>query len=215
MNFFSTNIFKKIVMAVSGLGMIGFLITHLAGNLLLFKSAETFNHYSHSLISNPLIGVAELGLVLLLLSHLINAIVFTKKNKEARPIAYYQKKGAGHTSRRSLSSRGMIVSGLFVLLFIIIHLKTFKYGPHYEVAGETGVRDLHRLVLEEFHEPEEVAFYVFVMFLIGAHLWHGFGSSFESLGVRYRPWVRGIGKVLSVVIAGGFALIPLIIFFSK
>lgn len=210
-----SSLIKKIVMALTGLALIGFLLTHLLGNLLLFKGAETFNHYSHALITNPLIIVAELGLLAFFVSHAISGIHFTFINKQARPQGYYKNNSVKNKSRRSVASLTMIFSGLFLILFVVIHLSTFKYGPHYQVVSEPAVRDLHKLVLEEFKEPLEVVFYVVSMILIGGHLWHGFGSAFESLGVRYRPWVRGFGKVLAVIIAAGFAVIPVYVYFCK
>ncbi len=215
MRFISSSIGKKILMSLTGVALIGFLVMHLSGNLLLFAGEHIFNEYSHKLVSNPLIVVAELILLFFFLSNMINGIWVTIRNRQSRPDRYYMKKAAGHTSRKSLASSSMIISGLFLLVFIVIHLKDFKYGTHYEVAGGAPVRDLYRLVIEEFKEPGEVIFYVFVMLLIGAHLWHGFGSAFESVGVAYRPWIRGFGKLLAVAIAGGFAAIPILIYFTK
>jgi succinate dehydrogenase / fumarate reductase cytochrome b subunit len=214
-SFLSSNIGKKILMALTGLGLIVFLITHLLGNLLVFKSAEAFNNYSHSLITNPFILVAELGLLALFILHVVTAIIFTKKNREARPEKYHLKKMADHTSRKGLASSTMILSGLIVLIFVPLHLWDFKYGSSYTSAANPEVRDLHRLVLEEFSEPGEVIWYVVAMIVIGFHLSHGFGSAFESLGVHYRKGLRRFGQVLAVAIAGGFALIPVLLFFGK
>jgi succinate dehydrogenase / fumarate reductase cytochrome b subunit len=108
----------------------------------------------------------------------------------------------------------MIVSGIVVLVFVPVHIWGFKYGADYD-APEEGVRDLHRLVVETFEQPGWVFFYCLAMAIIGVHLWHGFGSAFESLGLPYRNIVRRSGQALAVIIAGGFFLIPLILFFSS
>ena len=104
----------------------------------------------------------------------------------------------------------MIFSGLWLLLFIVIHVRTFKYGPEYEGAG--GVRDLYRLEMENFSNPLVVAFYVVSMLVVGSHLWHGASSAFQSLGVDNRDWTPRLlaaGKALAVAIAGGFIVIAL------
>ncbi len=199
-------------MAVTGLLLIGFLITHLSGNLLIFAGADTFNHYSDALVSNPLIVVAELVLLVLFVGHLVNGILVTLKNRAARPENYQEKQPAGHTSRKSLASTTMIFSGLIVLAFVPLHIWTFKYGPHYDSLTHPGVRDLHRLVMETFQNPGWVLWYVAAMIVIGFHLWHGFASGFETLGLSYRKGVRLFGQILAVVIATGFTLIPVLIY---
>lgn len=199
-------------MAVTGLLLIGFLVTHLSGNLLVFAGAETFNHYSQTLVSNPLIVVAELALLALFVAHLANGIVLTRKNRAARPQPYVENQPAGHTSRKSLASTTMIVSGLIVLVFVPLHVWTFKYGPHYDSAAHPGVRDLHRLVLEVFGNPGWVLWYVAAMIVIGFHLWHGFASGFESMGLSYRRGLRSFGKLLALVLAAGFTLIPVLVY---
>ena len=211
MQFLSTSIGRKILMALTGLALIGFLVVHLSGNLLVFVSPGAFNDYSHKLISNPLIYLAEVGLLVLFVAHFVSGIAVTRRNWAARPVNYQMKTRAGHTSHKSVSSTTMIVSGLVVLVFVPLHLYTFKFGPHYEFT-EAGVRDLYRLVIEVFQSPLHVAWYVVAMVVIGFHLWHGFGSGFESLGMSYRRPLRRFGQLLAVVLAGGFLLIPVVIF---
>jgi succinate dehydrogenase / fumarate reductase cytochrome b subunit len=109
----------------------------------------------------------------------------------------------------------MILSGLWLLLFVIIHVRTFKYGAEYETAS--GVRDLYRLEMENFSNPLTVAFYVLSMIIVGSHLWHGVSSAFQSLGADHpavTPRVRLLGKLSAVGIAGGFILITLWAFLS-
>jgi succinate dehydrogenase / fumarate reductase cytochrome b subunit len=108
----------------------------------------------------------------------------------------------------------MILSGLVVLVFVPLHLWTFKFGPYYAASGATPVRDLHRLVVEVFQDPVHVIWYVLAMGVIGFHLWHGFGSGFESLGVAYRTPLRRFGQLLAIVLSGGFAAIPIILYLT-
>ncbi len=209
-----TSIGRKLVVAVTGVLLLGFLVLHLAGNVLVFVGPVAFNAYSHALVSNPLVYVAEAGLLALFVGHLVNGLLVTRRNRAARPIRYQVAAKAGHTSQKSLASTTMIASGLVVLVFVPLHLYTFKFGPYYEAVGVPGVRDLYRLVVEVFRDPVHVAWYVLAMVVIGGHLWHGFGSAFESLGVASRRPLRRFGHLLAVILAGGFLLIPVVLFLS-
>jgi succinate dehydrogenase / fumarate reductase, cytochrome b subunit len=215
-SFFSSTVGSKLLVAVTGISLVGFLLGHLAGNLLVYLGADTFNAYSHKLISNPLVYPAEAGLVVLFLLHAWKTIQLTLGSSKARPVAYAEKHSAGHTSRKSLASTTMIWSGLFLLVFVPIHIRTFKFGAYY-AAHEAGVRDLYRLVIEVFSKPGYVAFYVVGMTIIGFHLWHGVSSAFQTMGAdtpRFTPVIRRIGWTLAVVIAVGFMSIPVWVFFA-
>lgn len=211
--FLASSIGRKMLMGASGLLLLAFLAVHLSGNLLVFAGRDTFNHYSETLTRNPLIYVAELGLLALFVAHFVTGLVVTRGNWAARPVAYRVKRRAGGASHKSVASTTMILSGLFLLLFVPLHLWTFKFGPHYASPADPTVRDIHRLVIEEFHEPLEVAWYVGAMVIIGFHLWHAFGSGLESLGVNDSPALRRVGQVLAVAITVGFIVIPLVVFF--
>jgi succinate dehydrogenase / fumarate reductase cytochrome b subunit len=215
-SFFSSSVGSKYLIALSGLSLVGFLILHLAGNLLVYVSPDTFNEYSDKLIRNPLLIPAELGLLALFLLHVFKTLRLWLGSRDARPIGYARKKWAGHTSRKSVASTTMILSGSFLFVFVLLHLVTFKYGPHYASSVHPDTRDLYRLVDEVFRRPGYVAFYVVAMVIIGFHLWHGVSSAFQSLGVA-RPGVastiRAAGWTLAIIIAGGFLSIPLWIYF--
>lgn len=216
LKFLSSSVGSKILIGATGLAFFGFLVTHLAANLLVLFDPVSFNNYSHTLISNPLLPLAELGLVLIFGVHAYKAIAAVIHNQQARPVSYAKKKWAGGTSRKSVGSSSMIITGLTILLFVIIHIKHFKFGTYYEEAA-TGYRDLARLVHETFVNPAWVFWYVVVMVLIGLHLRHGLSSAFQSLGLehpRYSAWARAIGLGLAILMAGGFAAIPLVIFFT-
>ena len=215
-SFFSSTVGSKLLVAATGISLVGFLIGHLAGNLLVYLGPDTFNAYSHKLISNPLVYPAEAGLVVLFLLHAWKTIQLTLGSSKARPVPYAEKHSAGHTSRKSLASTTMIWSGLFLLVFVPIHIRTFKFGAYY-AAHEAGVRDLYQLVIEVFTKPGYVAFYVVGMTIIGFHLWHGVSSAFQTMGAdtpRFTPVIRRIGWTLAVVIAVGFMSIPVWVFFA-
>jgi succinate dehydrogenase / fumarate reductase cytochrome b subunit len=213
--FFSSSVGTKVLIALTGLGFAGFLVTHLAANLMVLVSPVAYNEYSHKLVTNPLIYLAEAGLVLLFATHVYKAISNYLANRRARPHGYDTKRRAGHTSRKSLASTTMIVTGLWLLLFIVVHLKTFKFGTWYETPE--GMRDLARLVNEEFRRPFFAVFYVLSMAVVGLHLRHGLSSAFQSLGIdhpRYTPFILKAGILVAIVFGLGFALIPIVIFFT-
>jgi succinate dehydrogenase / fumarate reductase, cytochrome b subunit len=215
-SFFSSSIGSKYLIALSGLSLVGFLILHLAGNLLVLVSPDAFNGYSDKLIRNPLLVPAELGLLALFLLHVFKAVQLWLGSRDARPEGYAVRKWAGHTSRKSVASSTMILTGTFLFVFVLLHLVTFKYGPHYASAGHPGHRDLYRLVIEVFSKPAYVIFYVVSMVIIGFHLWHGASSAFQSLGIDQggiAPKIRAAGWGLAVLITGGFLIVPVWVFF--
>jgi succinate dehydrogenase / fumarate reductase cytochrome b subunit len=206
----SSSIGSKLLIALTGLGLIIFLIGHLSGNLLFLLGPAAFNEYSHKLVSNPLVYVAEAGLTAIFLLHIYKTVRLYAGAKVARPVGYVQKDWAGGPSRKTWASTTMIFSGIIVLVFVILHLRKFKFGPWYETSE--GIRDLYRLQLEIFSSPGYVAFYMIAMVVIGFHLWHGVPSMAQSLGIdhpKYSPRIIGIGRVLAVLIAGGFFILPL------
>lgn len=209
--FLSSSIGTKFVLAISGLCLFAFLVVHLAGNLLIFLGPEALNRWGHLLVSNPLTVPAEIGLAVILLVHACKAILMWWDNREARPSGYVERKWAGHPSRKNVGSATMIVSGPIVFAFVVWHVLTFKFGPVYE-AAEPGVRDLSRLIIEAFTQPLVAGLYVVVMIVIGLHLRHGIASAFQSLGAdgpRFTPLAIAAGTILAVLIAAGFAIIPI------
>ncbi len=212
----SSSIGSKLLIAFSGLCLFVFLIAHLTGNLLFLAGPDAFNVYSHRLVSNPLIYLAEAGLGAVFLLHVVKASLNWISNKAARPNRYQRHRWArakSPRSRKSLASSTMIVTGMIALLFVITHLATFKFGPHYPTP--VGIRDLYRLQVEIFSRPGYVGFYLLCMGVIFLHLWHGLGSAAQTFGLdhpRWTPWVLLAGRVLAVLIAGGFFALPIYTF---
>lgn len=213
---FSSSVGSKVLIAFTGLSLVLFLVAHLGGNLLFLLGPDAFNQYSHRLVSNPLIYVAEGGLLAVFVVHIIKTTWTVVSNRRARPDRYAVRawaKTKNPRSRKSLSSTTMILTGTLTLLFVVTHLITFKFGTYYETSG--GVRDLYRLQLEVFSSPVYVVFYLVSMAVILFHLWHGVSSAAQSLGVntpRWTPRLVTLGRVLSVLIAGGFFVIPIYTF---
>ncbi len=147
--FLCSSIGKKFIVAITGLGLSGFTLTHMAGNLLLLVGPEAYNRYAHALITNPFIYVAEAGLVLMFLVHLAVALKLQLENRASRPISP-SRLPSNCEKRARFASRYMALTGLLIMVFVVLHLKDFKYGAHYEVTYNGVVmRDLHRLVLED------------------------------------------------------------------
>jgi len=207
---FSSSVGTKLLVGATGLALFLYLIVHIIGNVMVFFGPEVFNKYAYTLEGNPLLPIVEIGLVLIFLLHVFKTVNMLIANRRARPVRYEQKKMAGPPSRKTFASSTMILSGLWLLAFIIVHVKAFRYGTEYEWPA--GGRDLYRLEMENFRSPLIVGFYVLSMFVVGSHLWHGASSAFQSLGIDNRKWTPRIlmfGKVMAVAIASGFIVIAL------
>ena len=213
---FSSSVGSKFLIAFTGLSLLIFLVAHLAGNLLFIAGPTAFNEYSHKLVSNPLVYVAELGLLAVFVLHIFKTIGLIVGSYSARPQGYTKKKWAktkNDRSRKSVSSTTMILTGTITLLFVVTHLLTFKFGPYYET--QEGIRDLYRLQMAVFSNPGYVAFYVVAMGVIVFHLWHGASSALQSFGVDSPTWtprLRWLGRGLAVLLGLGFAILPVYTF---
>ena len=202
------SILKKVLMALTGLGLVGFLVGHLAGNLFIYRGEAKFNGYALFLEENEALPLAEGGLIVLFLVHLYLAFRLTVENNSARPRNYEVRQTAGQSS---LASRTMILSGLVILGFIILHIYQFKYGTRPDGS-------LWQLVVNTFQQPWVVCIYVASMLMLGTHLSHGIGSAFQSLGLRNesgRPTLKGLAPVIGWILAAGFAALPLYAFVAK
>ena len=225
---FWSSIGRKVVLALSGLAIFMFVFIHFLGNVTLFLNRpDLFNQYAYMLHrTGVLLYVAEIMLVSIFLVHVVYAVAVTLENWRARGTAYYQLRNAGKPSRKNIASKTMIYTGILISIFIGFHLVTFKYGPAekegyvYQVREEGKVvqemRDVHRLVKETFKDKWFTILYVTAMLIMGFHLWHAFGSAFESLGFEhpfYTPVLFGLGILLTLMLAGGFIAIPIWIYF--
>jgi len=208
---FGSSVGTKLAIGLTGLFLILYLIIHIVGNVLIFFGPQVFNTYAYNMeVRNPTLPLLEIAILVGFLLHIYKTVTMFLRNQAARPVAYARKNRAGKPSRKSLASSTMIASGLWLLLFLIIHVKAFRFSP--ETPWPAGGRDLYRQEMAVFVNPFMVAFYVVSMLLIGMHLWHGFSSAFQSLGAdqpRWTPRVLIAGRVFAVLIAGGFIVIAL------
>jgi len=215
-------------MALTGLFLCSFLAVHLLGNLQLLHhdDGRAFNLYSKFMSSNPLIQTISWVNFAFIAGHIVWGAMLTIKNRSARPQGYaYNKPG----NNSSFSSRWMGVLGTMILIFLVIHLKEFKLAymdigttlptVTYTVDGDdVTVKNMYYEVEEEFENPVIVGIYVLSMIALGFHLYHGFQSAFQTVGIRhpkYTPLIKGLGFAFWGLIPFGFAIIPIIFFFFR
>ncbi len=211
--FIKINIWRKATIGLTGLGLSVFILAHMLGNLLLFVGEKEYNIYSHKLINNPGIIVIETLLLLVFAIHVIWALALTFFDKQA--------KGASpqKDSMNTLIQKTLWLQGIVILIFIIIHLITFKYGPYYkaEYDGQT-VRNLFRLVSEVFQKPIYIVWYILSLVILSFHLNHGLQASIRSLGFyheKYTPRIQKICLAYTLIVTLGFISQPLYVFFVQ
>jgi succinate dehydrogenase / fumarate reductase cytochrome b subunit len=209
MRVFSSSVGTKIVIGLSGLFLILYLLIHVGGNLLVFLGPQVFNTYAYNMeVRNPTLPILEIVILVGFLVHIYKTVTMYLANKAARPVSYVKKERAGYTSRKSFSSSTMIFGGLWLLIFLVIHVKAFRFSE--EIPWPGGGRDLYRQEMAVFVSPLMTAFYVVSMLVVGSHLWHGASSAVQSLGLthpRWTPRVLVAGKLLAVLVAGAFIVI--------
>ena len=203
-NLFRSSVGRKQLMALTGLGLSGFLIVHLSGNLLLFAGdgGVKFNAYAAWLHKQPWLIPAEIGLVGMFVLHIYLAFSLTRQNRNARPTPYYYKDG----SDASLGSRTMILSGLVVFLFLVIHLVNFKFG---DASGPGGK---YALVVSTFQDPLYAFIYIIAMIVLTLHLSHGIQSAFQTFGINHpvhTPNIQKLCLLLALALGAGFTSMPL------
>ncbi len=218
-DFFYSTVGTKILTGITGLGLTLFISFHMLGNLVLLASPDAYNQLAHLIHSSGvLLLIVELILLGIVIIHAWLGIVIRLKSEKARPIKYQMLKSAGEPSKQSLSSRSMIITGLVLLVFLVFHLASFKFGTYYMTSVDgVAMRDLARLVIETFRNPFYTFSYLAVMILLGLHLRHGFWSAWQSLGLLRAPWssvVYTIAFFFALLIAIGFLVLPLAIFFD-
>jgi succinate dehydrogenase / fumarate reductase cytochrome b subunit len=212
----SSSIGQKFVMGITGLMLCGFLVAHLAGNLLLFAGAEWFNDYAHKLHEQwELLILAETGLFLLFVAHIYLAFSTSIGNAKARDEQYAVKQNK--VRGRVLNANSwMFASGAVVLGFILLHLVDLRLAAEgfnlrgLDYAGKSPF-DTTVMILSN---PVSRVVYIIGSIVLGIHLSHGFASAFQSLGLnhpKYMPLIKVIGRIFAIVIAIGFASLALFV----
>jgi succinate dehydrogenase / fumarate reductase cytochrome b subunit len=214
-NFLTSSIGKKIVMALTGLFLISFLIVHCAINAMIFynDSGETFTHWAHFMATNPIIRTVEIFLVIGFLIHIIQGLILWKQNRRSRPVRYRYIK---HPKQSTWYSRSMTLLGTLILLFLVIHTSNFwiPNRRHQFITGEE--LPLYQMMLTTFQNPLEVIIYLLGCFSLLWHLLHGFRSAFQSLGLSHVKYNRAIdfaGRAFAIIVSIIFAMMPISIYF--
>ena len=211
-NIFKSSVGRKIIVAVTGLGLFLFVIVHMLGNLQIFLGPDPINHYAEFLKSKPLLlWTARLGLLLLVVLHITLAIQLALENRRARPVGYSR----GKPAASSLASRTILISGLMIFSFVVYHLLQFTVGttnPEYlQLRDAQGRHDVYEMMVRGFSHPWVSFFYILSVGLLCLHLSHGVSSTFQSLGIRKRTCsvIDRFAKAAAVLIFIGNTSIPL------
>jgi succinate dehydrogenase / fumarate reductase cytochrome b subunit len=207
----------KLLMAVSGLIFIGFVLTHMYGNLKAFEGHDAFNEYAHHLrtFGEPMLPYTGLlwiiRVVLLgsLVVHVACAVALWRRAQHARPVKYVMKKNKHSTQASHLMRWG----GVTLLLFIVWHLLNFTIVKVNVTGGATN--DPYNLLVDSFETWWLTLIYLVAMAMLGAHLHHGIWSSLQTLGLtnneRSRARAKTFGFVLALIITVGFSLVPIFV----
>jgi succinate dehydrogenase / fumarate reductase cytochrome b subunit len=209
---------RKIVVALSGLGLVGFVIFHMLGNLQVFQGPEALNGYSALLRNMPiLLWTVRLGLLGLVTLHTGLAVHLAIRNRHARPVAY----AVRHYRKASWASRTMTLTGGLLLLFILFHLLHLTAGlidpSVHDQLDVHGHRDVYGKMVHAFSNPFFVAFYCGAQLVLGLHLSHAVSSSVQTLGFEHAAFSRlfkAAGPAVALVVVLGNLAIVLAIFFG-
>ena len=203
----------KVLVALTGLGLVGFVVFHMIGNLKVFQGPDSFNAYAYFLKHSlgALLWVARAGLLAIFVLHVALAVRLKMRSRAARPVPYQSPGGVQATA----ASRSMIWTGIVVGLFTLYHLAHFTLGWLHGVdLGRTdaqGRADVYRMVVAGFSNPAVAGLYVAAQLALFVHLLHGIQSAFQTLGLKNRRfagliWWLGFLVALSVLV-GNLAIV--------
>jgi len=206
----------KWIMALTGAFLIGFLVMHMSGNLLVFAGPEAINGYAEWLRDNPaILWGGRIGLLVAFVLHIAFAFKLTAENKAARPERYRYKA----TVQASWASRYMILTGALVAAYVVYHLAHFTFHA-IDTGGmdwKAGEVDVYSMVVAGFRNPLVSLSYIVAQGILFLHLWHATGSMFQTLGWTHSSFKsigRPIALALPVIITAGFVAVPLAVWFG-
>ncbi len=212
-----SSIARKVAMALSGLFLVFFLLQHFSINFTSVFSPETFNEISHFMGTNPVVQFAlQPVLIFAVIFHFVMGFILELQNNKARAVKYAKYNGGANAS---WVSRNMIYSGLVVLAFLGLHFYDFwvpeMVYKYVESNPEVPTRYFEELV-HKFESPIRTGLYVLSFVFLALHLWHGFASSFQSVGFnnKYSAGATKFAKVFAVAIPFGFVVIALVHHFN-
>ncbi len=207
---FRSSVGRKAIMAVTGLGLVVYVVVHMLGNLQIYLGRDVINSYAQMLKGAPvLLWTARTVLAVLFVTHVYLGVTLYAENRAARPVPYarYEPRTA------TLSSRTMLISGMVVLAFVVYHLLHFTIGTVLPenfrrrelLPGGADRQDVYAMVVLGFRHPAVAASYVIAQLFLGLHLYHAVPSLFQSLGLRHPRYdgpieKLGLGVTLAVVV---------------
>ena len=209
---------RKLVVALTGTALTGFVIAHMAGNLHIFQGRDALNSYAHMLKElGPLLWTMRLGLLACLVLHMYCSITLKLQSMAARPIRYVYE----NTAQATLASRTMVQTGLVLFVFILFHLAHYTFGwidrmpdgrNYLDVRDQlTGWQDVYAMTVHGFKNPVVSILYIAAQLILWVHMSHGVGSVFQTLGIstpRIWPFFRILGlTVASIVVLGNIAIV--------
>lgn len=204
----TSSVGKKMLMSITGLGFCGFLAGHLGGNLTIYGGKEMFLSYADHLHGlGILLTLAEWGLLLFALVHILTGLTLFYQNYKARPVRYRVNKNGGG---RTIGSSTMPYTGIVLLAFVAFHL------VHFHFVDKTDTT-IYAIVTEAFSNPLYVVLYIAAVVVAAIHVSHGFWSAFQTLGAnhpKYMPLIQKVGLVFAVIVGIGFGVLPIFISIS-
>jgi succinate dehydrogenase / fumarate reductase cytochrome b subunit len=207
LEFWDSTIGKKWVMALTGIGLVGFVVIHMAGNLQMFIGADAMREYAELLRTIPeLLWLARIGLIVMAVLHIIAAAQLTARNRASRPVEYAKQEHQVST----FASRYMRIGGVILLVFVIVHLGHFTTGWFNE--SMVHLQPYSNVVMLFKHSKLWVLLYVIAMTALGFHLYHGVWAGFRTLGVAKpdpMPLERKLALAVAVVTWAGFIAVPI------
>jgi succinate dehydrogenase / fumarate reductase cytochrome b subunit len=218
LDLYGTAVGKKYVMAITGIGMMGFVLAHMIGNLKMYLGAEEFDHYAEFLREllvpiaphGAVLWILRGGLIVMLALHLHSAWSLTQMNRKARSVKY---QSARDYQIASFASRTMRWTGIIVLLFIIWHLLDLTLGVTNTIGSsdEFVKEEVYTNVVRSFERVPVAVFYILANIALGVHLFHGTWSLFQSMGwnnPRFNQWRRAIAIGVATIVVVGNVSFP-------
>lgn len=210
-NMLNTSVARKIAMALSGLFLVSFLVIHVSVNFTSVISEDMYNTASHFMGTNPIIQFVMQPILLIgVLFHLIMGMVLEQRNRASRPVKYAHSRPSANSS---WVSRNMIITGIMILLFFVMHFYDFWFHEmkvkFIDGIWDNETRYFHELQAK-FEDPIRVVLYLLAFGFLSLHLLHGFQSAFQSAGFRhnkYTPTIKKLGNAFAIIVPIGFAII--------
>jgi succinate dehydrogenase / fumarate reductase cytochrome b subunit len=210
LRFWQTTVGKKVIMAVTGVLLFGFVVGHLLGNLQIFLPPEKINNYAATLRAHPaLLWIARITLLVAVFFHMWSSFQLWLLQREARPVSYVKKVNLHST----YASRTMAWSGPIILAFVVFHLLHLTFGAVHP-GGRFETHNVYNNVVTGFQVWPVSLFYIIAMIMLCYHLYHGLWSMFQTLGIShpvYTPILRVLAKIVAILIAAGNISIPVAI----